>query len=82
MGDSLLEKCCTPDGMQVCMTGMLFGMVLTLILIWVYYNYLSGQKAEWFADPNDLDPQTKKLLAMANAADPPSASAARRMFGN
>lgn len=78
---SLLEKCATADGMEVCTVGILIGMILTLIIVWLYYNYIAKPKAEYFVDPNELDPQTKKLLAMANAADPPSASAARRMYG-
>jgi hypothetical protein len=76
-------KCSSAEGMSICMSGLLMGIVLTLLLVWVYLNVVSPRmKAERFVDPNALDPQSAALLQMHNAADPTSAYMARKMYGS
>lgn len=79
-GSGLLSKCFSSEGMSVCMMGMIFGIILTIILVWYYMTYVA-KKGEGFVDPNDLDPQTKALLAMHNASDPTSNAMMKRMYG-
>jgi hypothetical protein len=63
------------SGMQM---GLLIGLVLTLLLVWIYMTYV---KSEMFVDPNAMDPEVKALLLAHQAADPGSAYAARKMYG-
>jgi len=72
-------RCSSSEGMSICMTGALIGMILTIILVLVYWKYSAA--SEFFTDPNDFDPQTKALLALANANDPTSGQAMKKMYG-
>jgi hypothetical protein len=72
-------ECFSKENMAVCLTGMLMGVILTILLV-VGYMYHTG--SENFINPNSLDPQTKALLAAHEAADPPSGQAMRKMYGN
>jgi hypothetical protein len=76
------ERCASKEGMSICTTGVLIGIILTLILVWIYMTYMVPAKAEWFTDPNSLDPQTQALLNIANANDPTSNQAMKRMYGS
>jgi Na+-transporting methylmalonyl-CoA/oxaloacetate decarboxylase gamma subunit len=77
-GDGLLSKCTAH--MDVCGMGVVIGIIIALILIFLYMSYTT-KKAEGFVDPNDLDPQTKALLTMHNAADPGSNYMMKKMYG-
>jgi hypothetical protein len=72
------EQCFKAGTMAVCMTGMLMGVLLTILLVVLY----SRMRSERFMDPNDFDPQTKALLLAHERADPSSGIAMMRMYGS
>jgi hypothetical protein len=72
MGDSIWDKCCKHS--DVCNFGVFIGIVIALILVWIFYA------REQFLDPT-LSPQAKQLLAYHDASDPTSATAMRKIYG-
>jgi len=76
-----LERCTSEEGSSVCMAGMLLGIIITLLLVWVYMTYMMPTKPEFFVDPNSLDATTKAILAAKNASDPPNNRAMMKMYG-
>ena len=81
-------RCTSKEGMSICMTGVLIGIIFAIILVFIYMKYSPSSMAtstaatsEYFVDPNAMDPQTAALLAMANAADPTSSTAMKKMYG-
>jgi hypothetical protein len=64
---------------DLCGIGLVIGVIITLILLWIYTMYISPSGAERFIDPS-LDAQTQALLAFHNAENPPSAAAMKKMY--
>lgn len=67
---------CTANS-DVCVTGLLFGVILTLLLVWVYLAYFSkssermwGKKSERFSYPNQPTPSVQQLINLQAAVDP------------
>ncbi len=60
----LYNKC--KDEWGVCSVGIVIGLVLMWILIFIWSKVLS----EYFVDPNSLDPITQQLLQNHYKSDP------------
>ena len=60
-----LTRC--KGNVDICATGVILGILITLLLVFVYMKWFA---AESFEDPNDLDPATKALLAYHLQSDP------------
>ena len=55
---------------RVFYTGLFLGLIITLILMYFYHS----SSSETFINPNDLDPESKALLAYHNMTDPISSA--------
>jgi hypothetical protein len=59
--------------------GFLMGVVLTLLLVFIYMMYFA-KSGELFIDPG-WDPETKLLVEYHNAVDPGSNSVMKKLYG-